>query len=202
MRDFSFQSLHQEIRPLVLRLADFTPYQLTVRMDGRNNPATLSYIEETWNSFMEEQPVHMSFLEDDLASLYRNDEKTAIVFTVFSILAIVIASLGLLGLASFSAAQRTKEVGIRKAMGASIVQVLLTLSREFALLMGIAILLAWPLGYFFMKRWLQDYADRISLGIGTFLFSALLAFFIASVTVLLRVYAAASANPVHSLRYE
>ena len=106
---------------------------------------------------MEEQPVQMTFLDDDLAALYNNDEKTAKVFSIFSILAIFIASLGLLGLASFSAAQRTKEVGIRKAMGASIGSVLVTLSREFVWLILIATLAAWPLGYFFMKDWLQDY---------------------------------------------
>ena len=151
---------------------------------------------------MEEQPVHMTFLEEDLSALYQNDEKSATVFSIFSILAIFIASLGLLGLASFSAAQRTKEVGIRKAMGASISSVLVTLSREFIWLILFATLAAWPLGYFFMKDWLQDYPDRVSLEPMIFVFSTLLAFIIAAVTVVLRVYQAASLNPVRSLRYE
>jgi putative ABC transport system permease protein len=202
VKDFNFQSLHQEIRPLVVRFMGGRGYQLTVRIDGTNPSETLNYIEKTWNSFMEQQPIHMTFLEDDLATLYSNEEKIAKVFSIFSILAIFIASLGLLGLASFSAAQRTKEVGIRKAMGASISSVLVTLSREFVWLILIATLVAWPVGYFFMKEWLQDYPDRVTLDPMVFVISTLLAFVIASVTVLLRVYQAASTNPVYSLRYE
>ena len=161
-----------------------------------------TYIEETWNSFQEQQPVHMTFLGDDLAELYDNEQKTATVFNIFSVLALFIAALGLLGLASFSAAQRTKEVGIRKAMGASITSVLLVLSREFIWLILLATLVAWPLGYFFMKDWLQDYPVRIGLEPLVFIVSTVLAFTIAAVTVLLRVYQAASMNPVKSLRYE
>ena len=134
--------------------------------------------------------------------MYNNDEKASVVFSIFSVLAIFIAALGLLGLASFSAAQRTKEVGIRKAMGASISSVLLTLSREFIWLILIATLAAWPLGYFIMKNWLQDFPIRIPLEPQVFIISSLLAFFIAAVTVLLRVYQAASMNPILSLRYE
>ncbi|MCK4747813.1 MAG: FtsX-like permease family protein, partial [Bacteroidales bacterium] len=202
VKDFNFQSLHQEIRPLVIQFPGFVPYKLSVRISGNQTGKTLTYIEETWNSFIEQQPVHMTFLEEDLAALYNNDEKTATVFTIFSILAIFIASLGLLGLASFSAAQRTKEVGIRKAMGASIPSVLVTLSKEFAWLILIATLAAWPIGYFFMKGWLQDYPARISLEPMIFVISTLIALFIAAVTVILRVYQAASINPVYSLRYE
>ena len=202
IKDFNFQSLHQEIRPLVIKFAGDRTTQLSVRISGIQTGKTLEFIEDTWNSFMEEQPVHMTFLEEDLSALYQNDEKSATVFSIFSILAIFIASLGLLGLASFSAAQRTKEVGIRKAMGASISSVLVTLSREFIWLILFATLAAWPLGYFFMKNWLQDYPDRVSLEPMIFVFSTLLAFIIAAVTVVLRVYQAASLNPVRSLRYE
>jgi len=144
----------------------------------------------------------MTFLEEELAALYDNEEKTAIIFNIFSILAIFIAALGLLGLASFSAAQRTKEVGIRKAMGASIASVLLSLSKEYIWLILVATLAAWPLGYFFMKDWLQDYPARVAMEPVVFILSSLLAFFIAAVTVLLRVYQSASSNPVKSLRYE
>jgi putative ABC transport system permease protein len=202
VKDFHFQSLHQEIRPLVIRFAASTPYLLTVRINGASQGATLSYIEDTWNAFVAQQPIHMTFLEEDLATLYRNDEKTAAVFSIFAILAIFIASMGLLGLASFSAAQRTKEVGIRKAMGASIGSVLVTLSKEYAWLIVYATLVAWPLGYFFMRDWLQNYPERVRLEPLIFLFSTLLAFVIASVTVILKVYQAASTNPVKSLRYE
>jgi len=202
VKDFHFQSLHQEIRPLVIQFNRENFYQMSVRISGKNTGLTLDYIEKTWNSFKEQQPIHMTFLEEDLAVLYNNENKTAVVFNIFSVLAIFIAALGLLGLASFSAAQRTKEVGIRKAMGASISSVLVVLSREFIWLILAATMAAWPLGYFFMKDWLQDYPARISLEPRIFLVSTLLAFLIAAITVLLRVYQAASMNPVKSLRYE
>ena len=144
----------------------------------------------------------MTFLEEELAALYNNEEKTATIFNIFSVLAIFIAALGLLGLTSFSAAQRTKEVGIRKAMGASIPSVLLALSREYIWLILVATMAAWPLGYFFMKDWLQDYPSRITMEPVVFILSSMMAFVIAAVTVLLRVYQSASANPVKSLRYE
>ncbi|MEN8203544.1 MAG: FtsX-like permease family protein [Bacteroidota bacterium] len=202
VKDFNFQSLHQEIRPLVIQFNRGNNYKLTVRISGNQTAASLAYIEKTWTSFVEQQPVHMSFLEEDLAELYNNDEKAATVFSIFSVLAIFIAALGLLGLASFSAAQRTKEVGIRKAMGASISSVLVTLSKEFIWLILLATLASWPLGYFFMKDWLQDYPIRIDLEAQVFIISTLMAFIIAAITVLIRVYQAASTNPVQSLRYE
>lgn len=202
VKDFHFQSLHQEVRPLIIQFVQGNRYKLNVRITGLETAKTLEYIEKTWTSFKEQQPIHMSFLDEDLAALYDNDEKAATVFSIFSVLAIFIAALGLLGLASFSAAQRTKEVGIRKAMGASIPIVLYTLSREFIWLILIATVAAWPLGYFIMKDWLQDFPARIQLDPMVFVISSLLAFFIAAITVLLRIYQAASMNPVSSLRYE
>jgi len=202
VRDFHFQSLHQEVRPLIIHFNENTQYQLSVRISGTETSKSLEYIEKTWISFKEQQPIHMTFLDEDLAALYHNDEKAAAVFSIFSVLAIFVAALGLLGLASFSAAQRTKEVGIRKAMGASIPGVLITLSKEFIWLILLATLAAWPLGYIIMKNWLQDFPARIPLEPQVFIISSLLAFFIAAVTVLLRVYKAASRNPVSSLRYE
>lgn len=202
IKDFHFQSLHQEIRPLIMRFLPGRGYQITVRISGSQVSETLQYIENTWNEFVENQPVQMSFLEDDLSAQYSNEEKTATIFFIFSVLAIFIASLGLLGLASFSAAQRTKEVGIRKAMGASVGSVLVTLSREYVWLILVATLLAWPVGYLFMKDWLQDFPQRVTIDPVVFILSTLLAFIIASITVVVRVYQAASLNPVYSLRYE
>ncbi|MFH0758754.1 MAG: ABC transporter permease [Bacteroidota bacterium] len=202
VRDFYFQSLHQEVRPLIIQFARDSRYKLTVRISGNQTAETLHFIEKTWDAFIEQQPIHMTFLKEDLAVLYHNDEKTATVFSIFSVLAIFIAALGLLGLASFSAAQRTKEVGIRKAMGASVSGVLITLSKEFIWLILIATLAAWPIAYFIMKDWLQNYPIRIGLELQVFIISSLLAFIVASVTVLVRVFQAASMNPVMSLRYE
>ena len=202
VKDFHFQSLHQEIRPLIIQFNSGNDYQMSVKINSNNTGLTLDYIEKTWDSFREQQPIHMTFLEEELAALYNNEEKTATIFNIFSVLAIFIAALGLLGLASFSAAQRTKEVGIRKAMGASIPSVLLALSREYIWLILLATMAAWPLAYFFMKDWLQDYPTRITMEPVVFILSSLMAFVIAAVTVLFRVYQSASANPVKSLRYE
>ena len=202
VKDFHFQSLHQEIRPLIIKFKTEENFQMSVKISGNNTGLTLEYIETIWNTFMEQQPIHMTFLEEELAALYDNEEKTAIIFNIFSVLAIFIAALGLLGLASFSAEQRTKEVGIRKAMGASISSVLLALSKEYIWLILLATLAAWPLGYFFMKDWLQDYPARVTMEPVVFILSSLMAFIIAAVTVLIRVYQSASANPVKSLRYE
>lgn len=202
VKDFHFQSLHQEIRPLIIQFNRGNNYQMSVRISGNETGETLEYIEKTWDSFREQQPIHMTFLEEELAALYDNEEKTATIFNIFSVLAIFIAALGLLGLASFSAAQRTKEVGIRKAMGASISSVLLALSREYIWLILVATLVAWPLGFFFMRDWLQDYPSRIALEPAVFIISTILAFLIAASTVVLRVYQTARSNPVKSLRYE
>ena len=202
VKDFHFQSLHQEIRPLIIKFKTQENYQMSVKISSNNTGLTLEYIEKTWSSFREQQPIHMTFLEEELASLYDNEEKTAVIFNIFSVLAIFIAALGLLGLASFSAAQRTKEIGIRKAMGASISSVLVALSKEYIWLIFVATIAAWPLGYFFMKDWLQDYPARVTLEPVVFILSSLMAFIIAAVTVLLRVYQSASANPVKCLRYE
>ena len=202
VKDFHFQSLHQEIRPLIIKFNMGENYQMSVKISDNDTGMTLDYIEKTWNSFREQQPIHMTFLEEELAALYNNEEKTATIFNIFSVLAIFIAALGLLGLASFSAAQRTKEVGIRKAMGASIASVLLALSKEYIWLILVATMAAWPLAYFFMKDWLQDYPSRVTMEPVVFILSSLMAFIIAAVTVLFRVYQSASANPVKSLRYE
>ena len=202
VKNFHFQSLHQEIRPLIIQFVENRRFKLSIRISGEEDRASLDYIGKTWTSFRPQEPIHMSFLEEDLAAMYQNDEKTAAVFSLFSILAMLIAGMGLLGLASFSAVQRTKEVGIRKAMGASTAKVLLTLTREYGWLILFATLVAWPVGYFAMNRWLQDYPDRIILDPGIFILSSLLALFIAAFTVILRIYRSANRNPVLSLRYE
>jgi len=202
VKDFHFQSLNQEIKPLIIRFNSNAKYLMTVRISGNNTGSTLEYIGKVWNSFKEQQPLQLTFLEEDLAALYDNEAKTATLFNIFSVLAIFIAALGLLGLASFSAAQRTKEVGIRKAMGASISSVLVSLSREYIWLILMATVVAWPLGFLFMKNWLQDYPSRIRIEPRVFIISTLLAFVIAAITVILRVYQTASSNPVKSLRYE
>jgi len=202
VKDFHFKSLHQEIQPLLLRLNYWNPDKISVKITGNNKQATLRYIEKTWKAYVADQPATISFLEDDLSTLYASDRNTGIIFSIFSILAIFIAALGLLGLASFSAVQRTKEVGIRKVMGATVSSVMTILSKEILWLILFATIISWPLAYFFMKDWLQNFAFRIDLHPLIFVISTLLSLIIAVLTVSFRTFRAAMANPVNSLRYE
>jgi len=129
-------------------------------------------------------------------------KKLSQIFSYFTFLAILIACLGLFGLASFTAEQRTKEIGIRKALGASVSEIIFLLSKEFTRWVLVANIIAWPLAYFAMNRWLQNFAYRINIGIGTFILAALLALVIALLTVGYQAVRAARANPVEALRYE
>ncbi|MBA7675580.1 hypothetical protein ES703_83816 [subsurface metagenome] len=159
-------------------------------------------IEDQWQEFIPDQPFDYYFLEDDLANLYENEERTGLIVTLFSILAIFIAGLGLFGLASFTAEQRTKEIGVRKVLGATVTNIVTLLSKEIVVLVLIAAAIAWPLAWYGMGRWLEYFAFRISLGISTFILAGVLALLIALLTVSYQAVRAALANPVEALRYE
>jgi len=141
-------------------------------------------------------------LDDNLNQLYKKEERLSLVLSSFSILAIVIACLGLFGLAAFATEQRTKEIGIRKVLGASVANLVALLSKDFTKLVLIANVIAWPVAYFAMQRWLENFAYRIELGFGTFFLAAALALIIALLTVSYNAIKAALSNPVDSLRYE
>jgi putative ABC transport system permease protein len=202
VKDFHYQSLHQEIKPLVIHFDPGYLNWISIKIRPEDRNETMKFIEKTWREFAPEQPVFQEFLDDYLATAYKANESTGLIFSIFSILAIFIATLGLLGLASFSAEQRTKEVGVRKVHGASVFKVMVIFTKEVLWLMFFATLIAWPLSYFFMKDWLQDFAFRIKLSPLIFLLSTLIALFIALVTVSTRAYRAAIVNPAQSLRYE
>jgi putative ABC transport system permease protein len=138
----------------------------------------------------------------EIESLYQNERRFFRLFIIFAVLAIIIASLGILGLASFSAEQRTREIGIRKVAGSSIRQVMLLIANEFSILVLLANLFAWPVAWYFMRNWLMDFPYRIKLGFHLFLLSALLAIMIALLSVLYQAYRAATRNPAEALRYE
>ena len=165
-------------------------------------PATLDFLKTQWGEVVSNRPFDYFFLDDDYDKLYRAEKQIGTLFGLFSILAIFVASLGLFGLASFTAQLRIKEIGIRKVLGASVSNLVLMLSKEFALLVGIANLIAWPIAYYAMNRWLQDFAYRIDLGIWAFVLSGFLALFIALTTVSYQAWKVARTNPVDALRYE
>ena len=143
-----------------------------------------------------------SFLDEHIASLYSEEKKMSQVFGFSSVLSIIIACLGLFGLTSYSVGQRIKEIGIRKVLGANVSNIFLLLSKDFVKLILVANIIAWPIVYIAMNKWLQTFVYRVNISIGTFLFSAFLALFIAWMTVSYQTIKTANANPVDSLRYE
>ena len=163
---------------------------------------TLSFIESEWDRFAPDQPFEYSFLEEELNQLYQSEEKLSEIIIYFALLAIMIACLGLFGLASFSTEQRIKEIGVRKVLGASVSQILLLLTKDFALLIVIAFVIAAPASYYLVDWWLQNFAFQISLSALTFLIAGVGALLIALLTVGYKTIRAAQANPIKSLRYE
>ncbi len=202
VKDFNYKSLHNSIKPLVMIYANnrFTHLSIQVSPDQINN--TLSFVENKWSQFVQETPFNYSFLENDWAAKYRQEKRANIIFKIFSLLAIAISCLGLFGLASFMAEQRTKEIGVRKVFGATVPQILKILSKEVIILIIISTLIAWPLGYYFMNQWLQDFAYRVDISFVTFIVASFVTFAIALITISYRAYNAAVVNPAESLRDE
>ena len=200
--DFHIGSLKQEIKPLVLPYLRWFPMYLAIRLHPGNVAEAISAVEETWKKLAPNQPFSYTFLDQDYARLYNREQQMSHVFQIFSGLAILIACLGLFGLAAFTTQQRTKEIGIRKILGASVSGIVCLLSKDFLKLVLIANLIAWPIAYYAMNQWLQSFAYRINLSIGTFILSGLIALFIALLTVSYQAIKAARANPVDALRYE
>lgn len=154
------------------------------------------------NRFTENLPASVSFMADLFYAKYKTEQNFGGIMTVFAAIAIFIACLGLFGLASFTAERRTKEIGIRKVLGASVSEIFTLLCREFTKWVLLANIIAWPIAYYFMNKWLQNFAYQINIGLGIFLASGMIALVIALLTVSYRSIKAATANPVDSLRYE
>jgi putative ABC transport system permease protein len=202
LKDFNFESLHQKIRPLAIFLNKGQTAYLPVRIRPADVAGSVSFVEKEWKKFVPNKPFEYFFLDEDFNKLYQSEQKTGEIFSVFSVLAIFIACLGLFGLAAFTAERRTKEIGIRKVLGASIPGIVILLSKEFTKWVLVANIIAWPLAYYFMNNWLQNFAYRIDPGWGTFLLSAVIALFIALLTVSFQAIKVAVANPVNALRNE
>ncbi len=202
VKDFHIESLHKEIGPLLITNNPEWLNSLSVRISPQNIPETLGFLSEKWRQHNPLRPFQYSFLDDSFDAQYRADERLSKIFSYFSILAILIACLGLFGLASYTAEQRTKEIGIRKVLGASISGIMKLLTEEFSKWILFANIIAWPVAYFAMSKWLQGFAYRTSIEFITFLLSAAIALIIALLTVSYQALKAAKANPVKSLRYE
>jgi putative ABC transport system permease protein len=205
LKDFHFQSLHQAIVPLVVtnavKFGENMPIT-TVKVKAGNFNAVIAGIENVWKRFVPERPFNFSFLEQDLQRQYLAERRSQQIFTVFSLLAVVIACIGLLGLAAYTTQQRLREISIRKVLGASVINIVRILSADFLKLVALAALIAFPLAWWAMHNWLNDFAYRIPIRWEVFLFSGGLAFVVAILTISFQALKASIRNPVTNLRSE
>jgi putative ABC transport system permease protein len=206
VKDFHYESFHKPVKPLEMTMLHgaclWPESYLSVRIRTGDVRGTMAHIRKAWDEVMAGTPFEFSFLDAIYDAQYRNEERTGRVFTIFTFFALFVACLGLLGLASFAAEQRTKEIGIRKVLGASVPGIILLMSREFTRWVLLSNIVAWPVAYFLMHRWLQSFAYRSEIGFLAFIFSGLIALGVALLTVSFQAIKAAAANPVDSLRYE
>lgn len=203
--NFHFESLHQKILPIVLMApgADAGFYnRISVKIGGNDIPAAIAHLEATWKRFLPNTPFEYTFLDDQFGKLYQSEQRQGTLFTSFACIAIFIACLGLLGLSAFAITQRIKEIGIRKVLGASVGGIVSLLSKDFLKLVAIAAIIAFPVAWFVMHKWLMDFAYRISIQWWIFLLAGILASAVALITIGFQAIKAALANPVKSLRSE
>lgn len=202
LKDFHLQSLHSPIEPLYIFLDPNNFSNLSIKIKSADIPATIDYVKGVMKTFSPSYPFSMSFFDEVFERAYFTEQRMVRIFGAFALLAIFIACLGLFGLTTFAAELRTKEIGIRKVLGASYSKIFLLLSREFIGWVLLANLIAWPIAYYAMNRWLQNFAYRIHIGIAAFLLSGGTALLIAYLTVSYQSIKSARANTVDSLRYE
>lgn len=202
VKDFNFASLHRKIQPLVMYIPPSNMENLFVRLRPGNMDATLASLEKTWKAVVPDFPFQFFFLDQHLQSLYQTDQRFYRLVTIFTFLTIVIACLGLYGLISYFIERRTKEIGIRKVLGATIPQITYLVSKRFLLLVLIANVIAWPASWVLMQQWLKNFAYQADIGIGVFLASGFLAIGIACLTMSYKSIRAARMNPAKSLRTE
>ena len=202
--DFHFESLHQRILPMVffMPVSQNSYGSISVKVAGNNMKAALAHVEQTWKKFLPEIPYDYTFMDENFDRLYEAESRQGSIFTVFACIAIFIACLGLFGLSAFAITQRIKEIGIRKVLGASVGNIVGLLSKDFLKLVGVAALIAFPLSWWAMHKWLQDFAYRIAIPWWVFLVAGVVAAIVAFVTISLQAVKAATANPVKNLRTE
>ncbi|KPL07069.1 hypothetical protein AMJ86_06065, partial [bacterium SM23_57] len=201
-KDYHTQSMHDRIPSYALFYAPQYCRLLAIKMPAENQAKTIANIRQVWNDVLPDMPFEYRFLEDVIHESYSNEQRIGSLFITFSLLTIFVACLGLFGLAAFASEQRTKEIGIRKALGATVSNIFGLLSKEFLMLVVIANVVAVPIAYYTMNEWLQNFAYRTSIGWFTFFLSAFLAVMISLCSISFQSIKAAFANPVDSLRYE
>jgi putative ABC transport system permease protein len=204
VKNFNFESLRNPIEPYIFKFQDKNMEwgYISVRIAASDYSRTINKIENTWKEFTENSPLQYYFVDEDFGKMYIQEKQNAQMAVIFSILAIFIAALGLFGLTSFTVEQRTKEIGVRKAMGSSIAGIYSVISGEIIVLVSISALLAWPIIYYIAGNWLENFYYRINLGVFTFVAGLAIALGIAVITISYRILKAAGVNPAQSLKYE
>jgi len=202
VKDFHFRSLRQQMEPLVLYIWPEGLKYFAAELSPDNIQAGLNHLKKVWNNAAVQQPFEFFFLDDEYDNLYKTEQRLGKIFGYVTFISVLIACLGLFGLASFSAERRTKEIGIRKVLGASVNRIIWIISKEYLLWIALANLIAWPLAYYTMRHWLQNFAYRIYPEIKTFLLSSFLVLAIALLTVSMKALRSALSDPVDILRYE
>jgi putative ABC transport system permease protein len=204
VKNFNYESLRNPIGPYILKFQDDNMFwgYITVRLLPQNYTKTISAIEDKWKEFVSNNPLQYYFLDADFELMYKQEKQNAQMAVIFSILAIFIASLGLFGLTSFTVEQRTKEIGVRKAMGSSVAGIYLVISREIIILVSVSALVAWPVVYYWAGKWLENFYYKINPGFFTFVIGLIIALGIAILTISYRIMRAARVNPAQSLKYE
>jgi putative ABC transport system permease protein len=202
VKDFHFESLHQEISPIVMFLSKTDMSQISIRIASENIPQTMAFLKDIWAEMRPNYPFSYYFIDENFDQLYKSEEKLGRIFSYFAFLSVLIGCLGLFGLASYSSERRTKEIGIRKVLGASSPSISFLLSKEFTKWVLLANVIAWPAAYLIMSWWLQNFAYRSGIGIGTFFLAGGIAWGIAFLTVSYQALKASIADPVTALKYE
>ncbi len=201
VKDFHIEGFNQPIRPMVLRISNYTWFA-AFKISPENANSTISFIEDEWNKLEPTHPFRYTYLDKKFGTLLRQQENFGTMFLFLTILAIIISAMGLYGLASYTAEQRTKEIGIRKVLGASVSQIMNMLTKDFIKLVLISNIFAWPITFILAKNWLSNFSYQIDMPILPYVFATLLALIIAILTVSTQAYIAANSNPVNSLKYE
>jgi len=202
VKDFNYKSLYDKIETTVLQIFPDAAWKVAIKLKAANIGNTISGVRNVWNKFSPEYPIEYKFLDENFEQMYNAEDKLKSLLSIFTAIAIFVGCLGLFGLAAYTAEHRKKEIGIRKVLGASTQGVVFLLSGDFIKLVVISLLIASPLAWYFMNKWLQDFAYRVEITWGVFVIAAILALGIAFITVSLQAIKAAIANPVKSLRTE
>jgi ABC-type antimicrobial peptide transport system permease subunit len=201
IKDFHSGSLHNKIAPLIIMCRGAGP-NMSIKINSKNVPQTIKFLEEKWEKFVPDFPFSYTFLDETIDNYYNTEKRIGTISQYFTFLAIFIACLGLLGLVSYMAEQKTKEIGIRKVLGSSVANIVLLLSKDFVKWIITAFIIALPVAWYLMDNWLRNFAYRVGIGWWVFLFAGGGALLIALLIVSYRIIKAAQSNPVDSLRYE